>query len=208
MLALVGDHEQSQHCQGARGDDAGDIQGSGGEHGCNQRANAHCPSTKKCGLRNRFLHKRAKLFGFTLAVILVDNGFDGRADAIDQLAAAFRLGAGAGRHCPLGLCLPAFQRACHLVPDIEVLIHQPVDQAADFSVDLFRHICLDFRLELGFDLVRLGKVKNSGQFHGVVKVILPAVFKAVEDIFNFSQSGRQLSRQLIPIVCQHSFQRS
>jgi len=206
LLALIGDHEQPQNRQCPGGDDAGDIQGFGGEHGCHQRADAHCPHTKQGGLRDRLLQERAELFGFMLAVVLIHDGFDGRADAVDQLAAAFGLRAGAGRQCPLRLRLPAFERACHLVPNVKVLIHQPVDQAADFSVNLFSHIRLDLCLELSFDLVGLGKVEDAGQFHGVVKVILTAIFEAVENVFHFRQARWKFGCQLAPIGLQHAFQ--
>jgi len=102
--------------------------------------------------------------------------------------------------------LPAFERACHLVPDVQVFVDQPVDQVAHFAVNLFRHIRLDLCLEFGFDLVWFGKVENAGQFHGVVQVVLPAIFKTVEDILHFSQAGRQLGCQLATIGFQHAFE--
>jgi len=102
--------------------------------------------------------------------------------------------------------LPSFQRAHHLIPDVQVFIHQPINHAAHFFVNFLRDFGENFLLKLRLDFVALGQVADIGQAQRIIKEILSARFKALQHIFDLRQARRSFGLQRLIVSAQHPLQ--
>ena len=154
----------------------------------------------------RFPHE-LQAAGFLITVIGFNNALDGFAHRIDQFAAAHfaRLNACADDMFDMQ-CLTPLDIGHHALPLLQILLHQPIDQALDLVFDLLRNVCQHLLLELGSYFVTPHQFLDIGETQSSIEEIEPALLEFVQDVLHFCQARVELALKVALIVFDGCFQ--
>ena len=87
----------------------------------------------------------------------------------------------------------------HGLPLLEVLAHQPVDQLADFALDLLRRVGDDLLLEALLHAAAIEQIHHAADSHRLVEVVLSAALHLEQDAIDVGHAEVEVAHQVVAI---------